>query len=75
MDSIKTANIDSMSLDDIKATLSKLLTDMDSIKKPSGGYNSDLQVNLDTISESDMRDMLQKIQDSANQLSAYQIPD
>ncbi|PRR84061.1 hypothetical protein [Clostridium vincentii] len=70
MESIKVADIDSMSLDDIKSTLANLITDMDSIKRPTGGYNNTTQVNLDAISESDMRDMLQKIQNSANNVSA-----
>ncbi|KOA18462.1 hypothetical protein CLHOM_33640 [Clostridium homopropionicum DSM 5847] len=65
MDEIKTTDIDSLSTDELKETLANLIDDINSVRKPHGGYNNNLQINLDNISEEDMRDMLQKIQDNA----------
>jgi len=65
MDEIKTTDINSLSTDELKETLADLIDDINSARKPHGGYNNNLQINLDNISEEDMRDMLQKIQDNA----------
>jgi len=65
MDEIKTTDIDSLSTDDLKETLANLINDINSARKPHEGYNNDLQVDLDNMSEEDMREMLQKIQDNA----------
>jgi len=70
MDSIKAADITTLSTDDVKTTLSNLITDMNAIRKSNVGYTNSTQVSLDNISESDMRKMLQKIQDSANKVSS-----
>lgn len=64
IDEIKTMDIDSLSTDELKGTFDNLIDDINSARKPHGGYNNNLQINLDNISEEDMRDMLQKIQDN-----------
>lgn len=74
MDSIKKADISSMSADDVKNTLTNLISDFNSVRRPHGGYNNAPQLNLDNMSESDMRDMLQKIQDNANKVPEQDEP-
>ena len=70
MDSIKTSDIDSMSADDIKKTLTQLKTDMASIKSPDGESSDISNIDIDSTSESDMKDILKKVQDQANSMPA-----
>lgn len=65
MDSIKTADIDAMSSDDVKSTLVNLMTDMKSIPSPYGKSSKSQKIDTDNMSDSDMRDMLKKIQSYA----------
>lgn len=76
VDAIKTADIDSMSADDVKSTLTNLITDMNSVRKPQGGYNNNnTTVDLSNMSESDMREMLKKIQENANRIPSQEDTD
>lgn len=64
MDSIKSADIDSMSAEEVKETLSKLKTDMEAMPRPDGSSGSASKLDLDSMSETDMRDMLKKLQEN-----------
>lgn len=65
MDNIKTVDVDSMSAEEIKTTLTNLKNDMDAIPKPYGGKGNSQEQNLDNLSESDLKDMLKKVQERA----------
>lgn len=65
MDSIKNADIDSMSEEDLKETLSNLINDLQSVPKPYGKANNSQTLDVDSMSESDIKSMLKKIQEKA----------
>lgn len=69
MDSIKSADIDTMSADDVKKALTTLKTDMSAVRNPYGNAASS-KVDLSNMSESDMKSMLKKIQEKANSTTA-----
>ncbi len=66
MDSIKTVDIDSMSADEVKETLSNLKTDMDAMPLPPGVESKENEMDLESMTESEMRDKLKEIQTRAN---------
>jgi len=68
MDSIKSADIDSMSADELKETLTNLQTDMAAIPSRDGRGNDIQQADISSMSETDMKDMLEKIQEHAKNM-------
>lgn len=66
MDSIKTADIDSMTSDEVKETLSKLKSNMEAMPLPPGAQSNTNEIDLESMSETDMRNKLKEIQAHAN---------
>lgn len=67
IDSIKSTDIDSMSADELKEILTDLTSDMKFVSTPYGRPSS-ANVDLDNMSESDMKAILKKIQEQANSM-------
>ncbi|WP_411681187.1 hypothetical protein [Clostridium thailandense] len=65
MDSIKNADIDNMSDDEVKSTLTQLKTDLQSVRSPYGKSSNTSNIDIDSISTDDMRSMLKTIQEKA----------
>ncbi len=70
MDSIKTADIDNMSADDIKKTLTQLKSDISSVSNSNQETNSITSADLDNMSEADMKSLLEQVQEQANTMSS-----
>lgn len=67
MEELKSTDIDSMTADDIKETLTNILENMKGMQKPNKVSNDTTEIDM---SESDMKDMLEKLQEHANRMSA-----
>lgn len=66
MDSIKTADIDRMTADEVKETLANLQADMAFMPPRPDGRTDDIQqADIDSMSEAEMREMLKSIQERA----------
>lgn len=65
MDSIKTADIDGMSADDVKTALTNLQNDFKAMPSPDGSANDIQQADISSMSESEMREMLKEVQEKA----------
>jgi cytochrome c556 len=68
-DTIKAADIDSMSSDDIKKILTQLKNDTESLYNQNGQANDLSNIDIDNMSESDMKDILKKIQEQTNNMT------
>lgn len=66
MDSLKSADIDSMSSDEIKATLETLKADMEGVPNSRGTSSDVSEADLDSMSESELKQLLENIQEDAN---------
>lgn len=66
MDSIKALDVDNMSTDEVKKVITNLKSDMDAIASPYSKKSKTSTINLDSMSESDMKTMLKKIQERVN---------
>lgn len=69
IDTIKAADIDSMSSDDIKKILTQLKNDTESLPNQNGQANDLSNIDIDNMSESDMKDILKKIQEQTNNMT------
>lgn len=66
MNFIRSADIDNMSSDEVKSTLTKLKNDLESVSKPKEEASNILNADIDSMSDSDIKSMLKKIQDKAS---------
>jgi hypothetical protein len=69
IDSIKTADIDSMTADEVKDLLTNLQNDRKALQISSGISSSSQETDIDSMSESDMRETLKNVQNNAKNAS------
>lgn len=69
MDAIKSADIESMSADEVKEMLTNLQNDLKAINSNSSS-NSSQTLDISSLTESQTRDMLEDIQENAERMSA-----
>lgn len=65
MDSIKTADIDSMTADQIKETLSNLQNDKNALQTSIGNSENTDEIDLDSMSDEELKNLLKDVQDKA----------
>ncbi|KZL89590.1 hypothetical protein [Clostridium magnum] len=68
IDTIRTADIDNMSADEVKSVLTQLKNDTESISSEEGQADDIYSIDIDSMSESDIKDILKKIQQQANDI-------